>query len=431
MNLHVEPVDSIDGRVLLPSSKSYTIRAFLIAACGGISKLVNPSDSDDCLVAKKVAVALGVSINRTSHNTFVIKADLHKKIPKRINVGESGTVLRFILPLLCLRSADCTVTGEGTLRNRPNTFLIRTLKSMGARIEGRGSTHCVPIRIKKSRLKGGHIEIDGSLSSQFISALLMTCPLVNEDTELSIRGKLVSETYITMTRQILSLAGIKLDARGSQYFFIKGRQIYRGLKNFCVPSDYGLAAFFLAAAALLRSDVELIGDFQDDFIQSDGQILPFLKRMGVRWTKTPKKIRIHGPFQLKGGNFSLRDCPDLVPIMAILALFAQGRTRLLDIGHVRVKESDRIGDLKQELLKVGAKITDHPGALTIEPQPSYRSRVFLNPHHDHRLAMAFSILGIKLAVSIKDIECCSKSYPGFVSDLKKLVGPHALRLKNV
>ena len=202
---------------------------------------------------------------------------------------------------------------------------------------------------------------------------------------------------------------------------IPGRQKFKGLKDFHVPSDWGLAAFWLVASALLRSSLLLRGHFDRRFIQSDGAILGFLKSMGLSMICSSNSVRLNGPCDLKGGTFSLRDCPDLVPIMAVAAMFAKGPTRLKGIGHARVKESDRISDLRLELLKVGANVEEKKDELIIHPMPAYLSGVTLDPHHDHRLAMAFAVLGLRIGVTVKDVECTAKSYPAFVSDLKALL----------
>jgi 3-phosphoshikimate 1-carboxyvinyltransferase len=278
----------------------------------------------------------------------------------------------------------------------------------------------VPIISKGRAIRGGKITIDGSLSSQFISALLLACPQLAEDSTVHLTGgQLVSSDYIVMTQQILKKAGVRIVQKSVRQYLIKGNQSFKGLGTFAVPSDYGLSAFHMAAAALVTSNIVLKGNF-DDHIQADGHIIPMLRKMGVRFVKTKKSISVQGPFSLKGGRFSLKDCPDLLPIMAILALFAKGKTALVDVKHARVKESNRITDLRHELLKVGAKVTEKEDEMIIQPQKSYKNNCLLDPHHDHRLAMAFSVLGLKVGVRIKDIECTRKSYPDFVQDFKKL-----------
>ncbi|HNV23574.1 MAG TPA: 3-phosphoshikimate 1-carboxyvinyltransferase [Candidatus Omnitrophota bacterium] len=421
MDLFILPPHALKGTIKLPASKSYSIRSLIIAACGGQSQIRDCSDCDDAKSALNVIRALGADVKVLSKNSFLIKAFKKPFALSRVNVKESGTVLRFLLPLVSLYAKKALITGCGTLKGRPNIFLMKTLRERGVVIQGEGRQESVPIFLKGGELHGGKITIDGTLSSQFISALLIACPQLTEDTTLFLQGKkLVSSDYVAMTCQILKKAGISIKQKNIRMFFIKGRQRFKGLKNFCVPSDYGLAAFLLGAACLVQSDVNLTGHLPEDLIQADGHILSFLKKMGARFVKTSKGIKIKGPFQLKGGKFSLKNCPDLVPIMAVLALFAKGKTRLYDIAHARAKESDRITDLRQELLKIGAKIIETKSAITIIPQKFYKQGCCLDSHSDHRLAMAFAVLGTKIALKVKKMESTHKSYPKFVKDFKSL-----------
>ncbi|MBF0569857.1 MAG: 3-phosphoshikimate 1-carboxyvinyltransferase [Candidatus Omnitrophica bacterium] len=422
MTFKVLSAKKLQGSIELPASKSYSIRAFFVAACGGSSTLIAPSDCDDAKVALRVARAFGAKVTRTGRKYFIEPSRavaLRKSLA--VDVGESGTSLRFVLPLLPFYSRTARVSGKGTLVGRPNGHLCEALRGCGLDIKGIGPKESVPISFKGGEIKGGLISVDGSVSSQFISALMIACPRAVGNTRLLLTGKeLVSRDYIVMTRQILARAGIRILQRSAREFVIPGGQEFDGLQDFHVPSDYGLAAFFMVAAALLDSDVTLKGKFDNSLVQSDGAILGFLRKMGVRMKRTGQAIHIQGPALLKGGVFSLKDCPDLVPIMAVAAMFAKGQTHLKDIGHARVKESDRISDLRKELLKVGARIEERPGELIIYPQDSYKKGVALDPHHDHRLAMAFAVLGLRVGVSVKDMECTAKSYPGFVKALRSL-----------
>ena len=421
MILRVQPAAFLQGTVSLPPSKSYTIRALIVAALGGVSKIIQPSYCDDALVAMATARWLGANLVPKTRRVIIVKANQKKTRLKTIHVGESGTVLRLVLPLASLKGEKVRIVGKGTLRGRPNRFLSQLLRERGVDIKGFGPQESVPIEIRGGQFQGGEMNIDGSVSSQFISALLLACPNLGENTHLRIKGnQVVSETYILMTRQILAKAGIKIIVKSDREFLIPGRQKYRGLKNFAVPSDYGLGAFLMAAAALTKSEIVLQGHLKNDLIQSDAAILPLLKKMGVRFTKTSRTLRFNGPSLLRGGEFSLKDCPDLLPVLVVLAMFADSPSRFYDIGHARIKESDRISDLRTELLKVGADIKEKADELIVHPQPAYRLECLLDPHHDHRLAMAFCVLGIKVGVSVKDIECVSKSYPEFIRDLKAL-----------
>ena len=368
----------------------------------------------------RVARALGCGIKRKKEK-WVLTASQGASSVKMISVGESGTVLRLLLPLLSTHTDNAVVVGERTLIGRPNKHLLEALRHQGLKIFGTGDTESVPIRFQGGAIKTGTITIDGSLSSQFVSALLIATPSLPQDSRVVITGKkIVSKDYITMTLQILKKAGVTILPRGSRSFFIRGHQKFQGLKNFTVPSDYGLAAFLMAAGSIIPSTIQLDGYFDDSFIQADGHILKFLKTMGAKWVRSRGSIVLKGPFQLKGGTFALRDCPDLVPIMAVIALFAKGRTVLKDIHHARAKESDRISDLRRELLKVGANVEEKKDALVIYPLTDPRPDIVLDPHHDHRLAMAFAVLGLKIGTTVKDMECSHKSYPDFVRDFKAL-----------
>lgn len=426
MILKVQPAQLLKGQVRLVASKSYSIRAFLIAACGGRSVIYYPSDCDDAKVAVSVAKILGAKIHSLRCEKFSISASVDSKFVKStyINVRESGTVLRFLLPLLSLRGKKAVVLGEGTLIGRPNAHLLSALRSSGVDIRGSGAAESVPIRFEGGSLSAGKIFVNGSLSSQFISGLLITAAQLNQDSSIFLKGKkLVSSDYIAMTISILQKAGVKINKISNRQYNVKGSQKFLGLKDFYVPSDYGLAAFLMAAAALVRSDVVLKGSFDDQLIQADGRILKFLKTMGVKCKQTKDSIVIKGPFVLKGGTFCLQHCPDLVPIMAVLGLFAKGGVRLTKIGHARAKESDRISDLRRELLKVGARVEEKKDELRVFPLTAARANVVLDPHHDHRLAMAFAVLGLKIGVVVRDIECVRKSYPQFVADMKKISAP--------
>jgi 3-phosphoshikimate 1-carboxyvinyltransferase len=418
--LNCPPVKRLQGRIHLPASKSYTIRAFIIAARGGTSQIKNASTCDDALAALKTTKTMGASV-RIKGGSFIIKAPVSVTPSKIFSVGESGTTLRFLLPLLALCTQKAKVVGKGTLRRRPNTHLCETLRRQGMDIRGRGEKESVPIVYKGGALKGGRVLVDGSLSSQFISALLIALPALKTDSRIVLTGReMVSLDYIQMTKEILAEAGIVIKHVTKREYEIKGGQKFKGLKDFDVPSDYGLAAFMMGAAALVPSDVLLRGNLDEGLVQSDGHIFEFLRAMGVNFEKTSQAIKIKGPFDLKGGVFSLKNCPDLVPIMSVLALFAKGKTELVGIHHARAKESDRISDLRNELLKVGACIIETADSLVIEPLGAYKRGALLDSHHDHRLAMAFTVLGIKIGCRVKGIESSHKSYPDFVKDMKAL-----------
>ncbi len=422
MNVRVLPTPILNGSVSLPPSKSYSVRAVMIAACGGQSRIISLSQCDDALAALSVARSLGARIFRTGE-VWHITANAGRQNFRKINVKESGTVLRMLLPLVALTGQPACVVGEGTLKGRPNRHLIETLRLRGVHVSGIGPGHSVPVCFSGGIFRGGAFSIDGSMSSQFVSALLMACPMISQSSRVHIAGSKVSSAdYITMTMQVMAQAGVVVDKVSGRDYRIIGGQRYKGLKAFRIPSDYGLAAFLMAAAVLTQSDIRLTGFLNDQFIQADAHILAILKKMGVIFHKTSRSIRIKGPFSLKGGVFSLKDSPDLLPILSIVSLFADRPTKFLDIAHVRVKESDRISDLRRELMKVGARIDEGPDFMVVHPlkETECKHGILLNAHQDHRLAMALCVLGLRIGTKVKGVECVAKSYPKFLRDLRAL-----------
>ena len=421
MNLSVSPVSRLIGKIIPPPSKSYSIRAFIIASLGGNSTIVNPSLSDDVKVAINCCKSFGTKIKKIKNSIWKVQGIKGKiKFPKILNTKESGTTLRFLLSLAALSPQKLTIRAEGTLRSRPNKPLISVLRKMGVDIRGSGANATVPIFIDRGRIKAGKIIIDGTLSSQFISSLLITTPLLAGNSSIKVSGDyLVSSPYIDMTLSILKLAGIKIEKQNARTYTVKGQQRFKGLKVFRVPADYGLSGFLMAAACLTNSNIILEIE-KDNLVQADKKIIDLLKRMGVKLDISGHAIKIKGPQRIKGGDFNCCDCPDLVPVLGILALFGDKRSRIYGIGHLHAKESDRISDFRAELIKLGAKVQESQEELIIYPVRLLKRGCLINPHNDHRLAMAFAVLGLKTPITIKNIECVSKSYPGFLQDLRKL-----------
>ena len=426
MNLSVKPTPRLKGKIIPPNSKSYSIRAFIVAPLGGKSKIINPSISEDVKVAIDACRQFGAKIKKINSKTWQVTSE-DLRFPKILNVRESGTSLRFLLSIASLSPRKIILKAKGTLSSRPNKPLISVLRKMGANIKGSGARETTPIIVKKGEVKAGKIIVDGTLSSQFISSLLIATPLLKKNSLIKVSGKyVVSVPYIDMTLAVLKKAGIKIEKRGIRNYKVKGGQSFKGLGSFKVPVDYGLSAFSMAAACLIDSNVILKAD-RDNLVQADKKIFEFLRKMGAKPKISKKSIVIKGPVRIRGGDFCCRDCPDLVPVLGILALFANKRTRIYDIGHLHAKESDRISDFRSELIKVGAKVKESKDELIIYPTSKLRRNSKINPHNDHRLAMAFAILGLKTGITIKDIECVNKSYPNFLRDLKSLGAKFSLR----
>jgi 3-phosphoshikimate 1-carboxyvinyltransferase len=419
--LKVERTDRLFGAVRAPASKSYTHRAIMIAALNGKTRIANPLYCEDTLNTIALWRQLGVRIKKDPGGLVVegcggIPELLHRN---SVNVGESGTLLRFILSILPLAVGQIVVRGRGSLVKRTNRQVIEVLQAWGVEIEGRGPEHKLPIRIEANGvLRGGTAKVDGSVTSQVISSLLIAAPFARNDTVLSLSSPLVSKPYVDITVDVLKWAGIKVKRTGARKFGVSKGQAFLPRKAFTVHGDWSAAAFLLAAAVLMESDVT-IGDLALD-CQGDRRILSILRSMGAKITQSGLNVRVRGPSKLHGVDIDGVDIPDLVPILTVLGCFASGTTRIRNVAHLVHKESDRLAMPALELGKLGAKIVVRSDGLVVRHSTLHGGVV--SACNDHRIAMSLAVAGLSAgqAVTIRGAGCIAKSYPGFAADMKKL-----------
>ena len=446
-SLKVEKTSYLSGVIKAPSSKSYTIRAVILAGLDGRLKVFNPLYSDDTLAAIKALEVLGASIKKG--NGFLdIRGFRGRPSLKKasINVGESGTLLRLVLPVIALGKGEFVVNGRGTLLKRTNKPIAQALLSLGVEIKGSDSDFRLPLTIDaKGKIPGGIVKVSGSLSSQTISSLLNIAPLAQRDTKIIAEGEVVSRPYIDITIDLLRQAGIKIvrpggsglpsDSQSHQAeasglpsdsqshrqgygkFFVKSGQRINFKKDVIIHGDYSSAAFLIAASCLVKSDVTIIDLVKDS--QGDRQIIRILNAMGAKIKHINNEVRIKGPFELKGIDVDCRDTPDLAPILTVVACFARGKTRIFNISHLAHKESNRIQAPAGELKKLGAKITAGSDTLVIE-ESALKPGV-VSGCNDHRLAMSLAVAGLAVGgITISGAECINKSYPHFIADMQSL-----------
>ena len=415
----VEKSSQLTGVVKAPPSKSYTQRAIMIGSINGSCKIANPLYADDTLATINACKELGAVIKKES-NGLRIRGFYGSPCPRShsVNVRESGTLLRFILPVIALAKGSFKVLGEKTLLSRSNRTIVEALKSWNISISGQGKDHKLPIKLEgKGEIRGNRTYVSGGQSSQTISSLLIAAPFAKEDTTIIVRDKLVSRPYVDVTIDVLQAAGIQVKKEGYKKFYVRCGQRFKPRRKFIVHGDYSSAAFLIAAASLLQSDITLT-DLVDDK-QGDKKIINILRKMGAKINRAHDTISIKGPFELKGINIDCGDTPDLVPILAVLGCFAKGKTRIYNISHLAHKESNRIVAPAKELMKLGADISTTKNSIIVK-------QAYLNPGHvsargDHRIAMALVIAGLRIGdVKIEGIECISKSYPNFFRDIKSL-----------
>lgn len=416
--LKVKKTLSLKGKVKASPSKSYTIRAIVCAALSGRVKIINPLISEDTQAAIGAFRKLGALIEKSGNALKVKGFGARPSLADRVNVGESGTLLRLILPIIALGKGRFLVQGEGTLLKRPHKAIAEALLSLGARIRGKDSEFRLPLRVYGSgALTGGKVRVSGQMSSQSISSLLAVAPLAGQDVEAIVKDRVVSAPYIDITLDVLKRFGIKVKRQGYKRFFISAPQSYGPKGDFLIHGDYSSAAFLITAGCLVESDITITDLVSDS--QGDRKIIQILNSMGAKIIHTNGCVRIRGPFNLKGRDIDCSDTPDLVPILAVAGCFAKGKTRIRNIRHLAYKESNRIQAPARELKKLGANIRAGADSLTIEE--SALKPAVVSGCNDHRIAMALAVCGLRIGgITIKGVDCINKSYPRFIQDMKSL-----------
>ncbi|MBU0999788.1 3-phosphoshikimate 1-carboxyvinyltransferase [Patescibacteria group bacterium] len=417
-----------DG-VSIPSSKSYTNRALFIAALSGSKvKITNPLISDDTQAMVDCLKSLGVSILE-KQDYLEVFCNLGK-IPNRsynLNANLSGTTLRFLLALSTIIPGIKTLSGREGLNKRPIKDLVSGLTQLGAKIEHLNKKGYPPVKILSSKLNPGTIKIKGSVSSQYISALLMIAPLIGE-TIIEILGEQISKPYIDMTIDIMKIFGVTLSNEKYKKYVIPASQKYK-IAEFSIEGDTSSASYFFAIAALTKS-VLTVKNINPNSKQADIVFLKILEKMGNGITYGKNQITIHGK-GVKPINANMQDCPDQVQTLAVLAAFANGITKISGVQSLRLKETNRIFALKKELKKMGIAIYSTRNTLTIHgghPKPAR-----IDTYGDHRMAMSFAIAGSLLSgVKIIDPDVVNKTFPQFFEKLNSIgIKTKAVDSKNI
>lgn len=410
--------------ITVPSSKSHTIRALLIAAMAdGRSRLINPLESADARSCIDACRAFGAVVDTGAAEDGIpvwIVIGTGGIFPEKINtidVGNSGTTLYLAAGLAALAEQKIEFTGDHQIQNRPVKSLTDSLTDLGAEVDLPGASGCPPFHIQ-GPLTGGQTSIECP-TSQYLSSLLLCSPLAGGDSIINV-PLLMEQPYVEMTLRWLDSQGIKYTNDNFKRFTIPGGQSYRSIKS-RIPGDFSSAAFFLCAAAITGSELTLEGlDVTDS--QGDKAIIDYLTQMGCSFATGPDWITITGPEQLMAASLDLNDTPDALPAMAVAACFAKGTTRLFNVPQARLKETDRITVMQQELSKLGADIEELPDGLIIHGGKQLQG-CRVEGHGDHRVVMSLAIaaLGGKGETEITDAEAVDITYPGFFSQLDAII----------
>ncbi len=405
----------VKGKVAAPSSKSYTIRALMCAALAqGESEIVYPLASDDTLAALNVLTQVGVRVRQNKDSWLVSGGDFHQP-DADLFCGESAATLRFMTAICSLIPGRCKLVTGPSLAKRPVKPLVRALQQLG--VDGSSKGAVAPVTINGGRLKGGVAELPGDISSQFVSALLFIAPLAEEGVEIRLTTPLESKPFILMTLECMERFGVKVESSPDLREFKVSKQTYKPAR-YEVEGDWSSASYLLALGAL-SGEVEVV-NLNLKSRQGDRVILDFLRKMGAQIETSDNSVIVRKS-RLKAIQADLSDCIDLLPTVAVLAGVAEGMSDFTGISRARIKESNRVTAVKEGLERMGIKAVAVRDRLTIIGS-SPRGWT-IDPKDDHRIAMAFSILGsVAGDTVIENAQCVTKTYPEYWQTLKNIGG---------
>ena len=403
----------LSGRVRIPASKSHTIRAAAIGSLApGASRVANPLASSDTLSAVDMYRKFGASITLGEEWTIEGVGGAPAVPDDVLDAGNSGTSLYIAMGTAALVDGWSVFTGDDQIRSRPAGPLLDALNDLGAKaFSTRGDGR--PPLVIRGPMRGGRTHLDGSKTSQYLTSLLVNCPLAGGDAEI-LASNAVEKPFIEMTLGWLNEQGIRYERDGFERFYVPGGQGYRAFDK-SIPGDFSSATFFLCAAAITGSELMLLGLDMDD-TQGDKAVVEMLREMGVRIEQLPDGIRITaGGFdKLTAGEFDLSGTPDALPALAVAGCFADGVTRLVNVPQARLKETDRIRVMREELAKMGGKVEELPDGLVIEGTRLHAAKV--NGHSDHRVVMALAVAGLACdgLTEVDTAEAVNVTFPSFV-----------------
>lgn len=412
----------LKGEVKIPPSKSMAHRAIICAALSeGLCIIENIDYSDDIIATIDAMNSLGAKIVKHKDYIEVIGAygsDEKAKEARVIDCNESGSTLRFLVPISLLFKGSSNFIGRGNLGKRPLTTYYNIFERQG--IEYYYEEDNLNLVIN-GELKAGTFEVEGNVSSQFITGLLFTLPLLKEDSKIIITTEMESKGYIDLTLKAMSDFGVKIINNNYREFIIKGNQKYN-VRNYRVEGDYSQAAFFLCADSL-GNDV-LCKDLDLNSLQGDKEVIDILERMNVVFNTNNIGVKGIANGELTSTVIDGSQCPDIIPVLTAVASLTNGTTEIINAGRLRIKECDRLAAVTSELNKLGAKIIEKEDGLVITGVEKLQGGVEVWSHKDHRIAMTLAIASTRCEkpIVINDYECVAKSYPNFFEDFKALGG---------
>ncbi|WP_027091000.1 3-phosphoshikimate 1-carboxyvinyltransferase [Cohnella thermotolerans] len=422
MDMIVTPTARLQGEIQALSSKNYTTRYLLVAALAeGTSTIRFPAHSEDSDALRRCIRDLGAVVEEDDEK-IVIQGFGKRPFPvKELNVGNAGAVLRFLMAVAALLPEVTFVNAyPQSLGKRPHDDLIAALQSMGVEVEHQNGR--LPITIRGGRPRGGKIQVSGSVSSQYLSALLFLAPLLDEDSEIEVLNDLKSKVVVGQTLEVLAQAGIVVEASADlMRYRVPGRQQYKA-QTYTVQGDYPGSAAILAAAAVTESDVT-VHRLLENSKQGERAVVDVLRSMGAPLTHENGVVRVKGNGKLIAGEFDGDEFTDGVLAMVAAAVFAEGTSRFYNVENLRYKECDRITDFLAELRKAGANVEEKRDEIIVHGRPEgVEGGALIDAHFDHRVIMALTVVGLrsKQPIRIRDAHHVAKSYPNYFDHLKAL-----------
>ncbi|AYN24755.1 3-phosphoshikimate 1-carboxyvinyltransferase [Buchnera aphidicola] len=420
--LKLKPVSYVNGTIHLPGSKSISNRVLLLSAmANGITCLENLLDSQDTQYMLTALKTIGIKYYLSNNNTCCHIHGIGKAFysPHFISLflGNAGTAMRPLLAALSLNANNAVLSGDDRMHERPIKHLVDALKQGGAILEYQKSIGYPPILIKGGFV-GGPITLNGSISSQFLTSLLMIAPLAIKNTSIFIKGNLVSKPYIDITLNLMKAFGVNITNDSYKSFYITGNQQYQSPGNYLIEGDASSASYFLAAAAIKGGSVKVTGVGKKS-IQGDIEFAHVLEKMGaiIDWGDS---FIVCTRNKLEKINLDMNHIPDAAMTIAIVALFAKGTSIIKNIYNWRVKETDRLFAMSKELKKIGAIVKEGKDFLSVTP-PDIFKFAEIDTYNDHRIAMCFSLICLSgISVSILNPNCISKTFPSYFKDFLKI-----------
>jgi 3-phosphoshikimate 1-carboxyvinyltransferase len=420
----LKAVQSVSGQVTLPGSKSITNRILLLSAIAdGATTIIGPLVSDDTLHMIDALKKLQVDLTQKDNGDILIHGTRgnFKNKSAEIFLGNAGTAFRPLTAALSFSKGQYTLSGLPRMHERPIKDLVDALLQLNADITYLGQEGYPPLKISPSEIMiNGPIKIRGDISSQFLTSLLMAMPLTKKEVVIEIEGDLISKPYIDITLNLMARFGIHVKKIDWKHFVIPGSSSYVSPGEIFVEGDASSASYFLAAGAL-AGDIEVKGIGRNS-IQGDVKFAEALVLMGADINILEASIQVTKVAALQAINLDCNHIPDAAMTLAVLALFAKGTTKLLNIGSWRVKETDRIKAMATELRKLGAAVTEGNDFIEITPPLKIKEHVEIDTYDDHRMAMCFSLVSLRnIPITINDPACVNKTFPAYFEVLESIV----------